>query len=468
LNLHFHNPVVKALLSAVLAMMGAMAFGAGLTSVQIDGNTYTNITDVHISGGRIIMLFPGGGTSASADKVPLDFLASWNISPAAQTNAVAAEAIAKARRKAANAAERANARAAAIAETENDLEQLIQSGVFREVDGVVYDIRNPESGWVPFQDVKVFQVLDEGAIIDSTPNIRDYKNDVPIFVKNLPTISDTDFIAFEARPNGTFAYVNKLGDDRTIHAYDVGRICDRSEIPLSVLSGQKAFDALAGGRPQMADVVASLPDSKNLKVSGSGFFISEDGYLITNAHVVRNARSVKVKTGTGVFPAAVVRVDERDDFALLKVAGRFTALWISTNDAALGDSVFTIGFPDIVLQGTQPKFTDGKISSLTGLMDDPAEYQISVPVQPGNSGGPLVDLRGCVQGVIVARLDESASLRSVGSLPQNVNYAIKSRLLRGFLRAFTQIKLVADKPAEGGSSTVETVQKSVAIVLVYY
>jgi S1-C subfamily serine protease len=459
---------VKALLSTVLVMTGAIAFGAGLTSVQIDGNSYTNITDVHVSsGGRIILLFPGGGTSASADKVPPDFLASWNISPLAQTNAVAAEAAAKARRKATESAERANARAAALAEAENNLEQIIQSGVFREVDGVVYDIRSPESGWVTFQNVKVVQVLDGGAIIDSTPNVKNYKNKIPILVKNLPTISDTDFISFAARPVGIYSYVNKLGDDRTVRAFDVGRICDRSEIPLSVLFGQKAFDVLIGRRPQMADVVASLPDSKNLRVSGSGFFISEDGYLITNAHVVRNARSVKVKTGTDVFPAEVVRVDERDDFALLKVSGTFPALSISTNEAGLGDAVFTIGFPDIVLQGTQPKFTDGKISSLTGLMDDPAEYQISVPVQPGNSGGPLVDLHGNVQGVIVARLDDSAALLAAGSLPQNVNYAVKGRLLRNFLSPLKQIKLAANKPVDAGSSAVEAVQKSVAIVLVY-
>jgi S1-C subfamily serine protease len=458
---------VKALLSAVLAMVAAVAFGAGWPSVQIDGNSYSNITDVHISSaGRIIMIFPGGGTSASANKVPQDFLASWNISPTAQTNAVAVEIAANAKRKAADIAERANARAARLAEAQNNLEQTIQSGVFREIDGVVYDIRNPESGWVTFSNVKVVQVLDEGSIINSTPNVNNYKNAIPIFVKHLPPVGDTDFITFTARPDGTFSYVNKLNDDRTIHSYDTGRVCDRSEIPPSVLSGQKAFDVLAGGRPQK-DVVASLPDSKNLKVSGSGFFISEDGYLITNAHVVRNARSVKVKTGTGVFPAEVVRVDEHDDFALLKVSGKFNALCISTHDAGLGDSVFTIGFPDIVLQGTQPKFTDGKISSLTGLMDDPDEYQISVPVQPGNSGGPLVDLRGDVQGVIVARLDENAALMSVGSLPQNVNYAIKSQLLRKFLSLFTGIKLVADKPIEAGSTAVETVQKSVAIVLVY-
>ena len=184
-------------------MTYAVAFGAGWTSVQIDGNTYSNITDVHISsGGRVIMIFPGGGTSASADRVPQDFLASWNISPAAQTNAMAAEIAANARRKAADAAGRANARAAALTEAQNNLEQIIQSGVFREIDGVVYDIRNPESGWVTFQNVKVVQVSDEGSIINSTPNVNNYKNAIPIYVKHLPPVGDTR-ISSPSRPSRT-------------------------------------------------------------------------------------------------------------------------------------------------------------------------------------------------------------------------------------------------------------------------
>jgi len=210
-----------------------------------------------------------------------------------------------------------------------------------------------------------------------------------------------------------------------------------------------------------------LPDSDNLSVSGSGFFISADGYLITNNHVVRNARRVKVKTGAGVFLATVVRADKDIDLALLKVEGQFKPLGISTNDARLGDAVFTIGFPDIDLQGTQPKYTDGKISSLAGLMDDPNRYQISVQVQPGNSGGPLVDSTGNVQGVIVSRLDDFAALKSMGSLPQNVNYAIKGKILRDFVRQSPDIKIATTPLTAGPGSVVAIVQQSVAIVLVY-
>ena len=120
----------------------------------------------------------------------------------------------------------------------------------------------------------------------------------------------------------------------------------------------------------------------------------------------------------------------------------------------LDQAVFTIGFPDIKLQGTEPKYTDGKISSSSGIQDDPNQFQISVPVQPGNSGGPLVDFSGEVRGVIVARLNEIAALRSTGTLPQNVNYAIKSSVLRQFLSQFPYLQSdnrpkSADPPSRG-------------------
>jgi S1-C subfamily serine protease len=211
--------------------------------------------------------------------------------------------------------------------------------------------------------------------------------------------------------------------------------------------------------------VATLPDSDEVMASGSGFFITEDGYFITNAHVVKNARRVKIKEGGKVFDATVVRSDSTNDLALLKAEGGFTPIPLSTNETELGQSVFTIGFPDITLQGTEPKYTDGKISSMSGIKDDPNEFQISVPVQPGNSGGPLVTPGGGVIGVIVARLDDFAALASVGSLPQNVNYAIKGNILRCFLSQTPDLKTAT--ASDSSKVTVKSVQQSVAMVLVY-
>lgn len=441
---------MKGFLTLVLVAALAKTAVAGISHLDLNDNTYTNISKVYISSGnRVIILYPGGGTSTTLDKLPQDFLESWGIGHQ----------------------EQAAATAAAAEQDAKNLDHAIQTGCFRRVHGVVYDTRKRQSGWVIFQNVKVYQIVDEGALIETVPN-NPY-NSVPIMVRHLPdTIGDRDYITFAALPDGSYTYENKLGDERVVRSYDAGHICDRSEIPASVLSGAKPYD-VSLGRDQRGtmsrDVVASLPESDDLMASGSGFFITEDGYFITNAHVVRNARRVKIKMANSVLEAAIVRSDTLNDLALLKVDGHFKPLVISMNPVVLGQSVFTIGFPDIKLQGTEPKYTDGKISSMNGIKDDPTEYQISVPVQPGNSGGPLVDSDGQVEGVIVARLNDFAALASMGSLPQNVNYAIKGSVLHNFLNKSPDLKFPAapDAPPSASASAVAAVQQAVAIVLVY-
>ena len=129
--------------------------------------------------------------------------------------------------------------------------------------------------------------------------------------------------------------------------------------------------------------------------TGSGFFITEDGYLITNEHVAGEGASVRVLTAGGILQAKVVKVDRANDLALLKVEGRFAALPVTmSRKVKLGGTVATVGFPNIGLQGFAPKLAKGEIASLSGAQDDARYFQISVPVQPGNSGGALVDERG--------------------------------------------------------------------------
>ena len=204
---------------------------------------------------------------------------------------------------------------------------------------------------------------------------------------------------------------------------------------------------------------------------GSGFFITSDGYLLTNFHVVREAERVEVKYKTRVFKAKVVEVDKVNDLALLKVTGTdFAPLAISHKDSAdLGDEVFTIGFPNIDMQGLEPKYTDGKISSLAGMRDDPSEYQISVPVQPGNSGGPLCDVNGEVVGIVVSRLNDLAVLRESGTVPQNVNYAVKAKHALRLLQAVKGIDAVLppSKPAVKASRPVQAAEDAVAMIMIY-
>src|SRR5881296_2363412 len=111
-----------------------------------------------------------------------------------------------------------------------------------------------------------------------------------------------------------------------------------------------------------------------------------------------------------------------------------------------GDTVATVGFPNIGLQGFAPKLAKGEIASLSGASDDPRFFQISVPVQPGNSGGALVDERGNVVGVVAAKLDAWAALSASRVLPENVNYAVKSSYLLGFLESVPEVSAKLKDP----------------------
>jgi TPR repeat protein len=209
----------------------------------------------------------------------------------------------------------------------------------------------------------------------------------------------------------------------------------------------------------------------NPSESGTGFFITGDGYLVTCGHVVRDAAQIRLVTRTGIRSAKVVQVDAANDLALLKADGRFAPLPIAASrTVALGGTVATVGFPDPGLQGFAPKLAKGEIASLSGARDDPRYFQISVPVQPGNSGGALVDEHGNVVGVVSAKLDASAALAASGALPENVNYAVKSSFLLSFLESVPEVSAKLKEPVSAEwkfDDVVQSAQAAAVLVLVY-
>jgi TPR repeat protein len=211
--------------------------------------------------------------------------------------------------------------------------------------------------------------------------------------------------------------------------------------------------------------------SNNPRFSGTGFFITDDGYLISNYHVVKEATKVRLVTSAGLIDAKVVQVDAANDLALLKADGRFAPLpIISSRTVKLGGTVATVGFPDIGLQGFAPKFARGEIASLSGASDDARYFQISMPVQPGNSGGALVDEHGNVVGVVSAKLNASAALAASGALPENVNYAVKSSFLLSFLESVPAVSDKLKAPVTDDkkfSDVVKSAQDAAVLVLVY-
>jgi S1-C subfamily serine protease len=137
---------------------------------------------------------------------------------------------------------------------------------------------------------------------------------------------------------------------------------------------------------------------------------------------------------------------------------------------SLGSTVATVGFPDPGLQGFSPKLAKGEIASLSGAADDARYFQVSVPVQPGNSGGALVDEHGNVVGIISAKLNAAAALQSSGALPENVNYAVKSSYLLSFLESVPDVSAKLKEPNmkdEKFEDVVRSAQGATVLILVY-
>ena len=169
--------------------------------------------------------------------------------------------------------------------------------------------------------------------------------------------------------------------------------------------------------------------------TGSGFAVDASGHIITNAHVVDKAKNISVVVNGNKVQANVVKVDTVNDLALLKIdmsVNEFLKIRKAT-DLRAGDEVVVAGYP---LRGTlasELNITTGTVSALSGLHDDIREMQISAPVQPGNSGGPVFDRYGCVCGVVVSKYNAVNSLITTGDIPQNINFAINLFFLKAFL-----------------------------------
>lgn len=129
--------------------------------------------------------------------------------------------------------------------------------------------------------------------------------------------------------------------------------------------------------------------------TGTGFFISSEGWLLTNQHVVKDSTEVDIRDADGTIrKAKVVKADAKEDVALLRaVDPPKNWLGFRAGELEMGADVCTVGYPNATVQGVEPKYTTGTVSSLTGIRDDKENYQTTVPVQPGNSGGPLVDMK---------------------------------------------------------------------------
>jgi S1-C subfamily serine protease len=171
-----------------------------------------------------------------------------------------------------------------------------------------------------------------------------------------------------------------------------------------------------------------------VKSSGTGFAISTNGYIVTNQHVVDGVSKISVRGVKGnfskVYKAKVIIEDKNNDLAIIKIDDpSFTSLGvppykIDNGISDVGNSVYALGYPLRATMGDEVKLTNGIISSKTGFQGDITTYQITVPVQPGNSGGPLFDSNGNIIGIINAK--------HIGA--ENASYAIKTSYLMNLIQ----------------------------------
>lgn len=204
--------------------------------------------------------------------------------------------------------------------------------------------------------------------------------------------------------------------------------------------------------------------------TGTGWFVAPE-IVVTNYHVIEGGRNFSLALRNGVeINAQLNSIDRVNDIAILRVTKRIESpkyLPLSSKTEKQGARVFTLGFPHVDVLGQKSKLTDGLVSSITGLEDDHRFYQISVPLQAGNSGGPLINLRGGVVGIVTAKLSAVTMYNATGDLPENVNYAVKTAYLKILLDSEgIQYKEENEKESSPIEALSELYSDSVAMVLV--
>ncbi len=179
--------------------------------------------------------------------------------------------------------------------------------------------------------------------------------------------------------------------------------------------------------------IGRATDPVDSEWTGTGFALTNN-YVVTNYHVVENANTIQIQGIDGNFNskynATVVATDKNNDLALLKVRGCTISsanipYSVKSVTSDVGEDVFVLGYPLTSTMGDEIKLTTGVISSKTGFQGDVSQYQISAPIQPGNSGGPLFDSKGNVIGIVSAKHKGA----------ENVGYAIKASYLRNLMES---------------------------------
>lgn len=190
------------------------------------------------------------------------------------------------------------------------------------------------------------------------------------------------------------------------------------------------------GRGSRAPEDCAAPGTEREVFVGTGFAVNRRGDVVTNHHVVDGCTQIAVFGSAGQQKVEIIAEDGQNDLAVVgPIKQAVASLTLGGDRPKLGQSAIVVGFPLHGILASSLNVTTGSVSALAGLEDDTRMIQITAPVQPGNSGGPLLDQTGAVMGVVSSKLDVLRTAELTGDLPQNVNFAIRASTLRAFLDA---------------------------------
>ena len=246
----------------------------------------------------------------------------------------------------------------------------------------------------------------------------------------------------EADGQGIYTYANGVKDigtfkDDTLNGYAVRYDADGTILKQGIWKDDEFQYAQNSPStpPKPSYSTPSQDDSQIVSASsGSGFAVSNDGYLVTNNHVIEGCQKVFVHHRGKKYETDIVAYDTRNDLALLK--GNFqpdVVLPLSSAKPYLAQDIYVSGYPFGMNISSSVKVTKGIISSLTGIGNNLAEMQIDAALQSGNSGGPILDEYGNVVGVAVAKLDVKFALEKFGAIPENTNFGVKANIVEALL-----------------------------------
>ena len=224
--------------------------------------------------------------------------------------------------------------------------------------------------------------------------------------------------------------------------------------------------------------------------TGSGFFVSKLGHVITNAHVVNGCSRITVGDNANKqVPAEIINTDRSNDLALLKLSSLGMASaesksliqklsiavvplaskgLLRSEDVKLGEKVLVAGFPYGDVFSNTIKVTSGIVSATRGAGDDSGQFQLDAAVQPGNSGGPIYDSGGNIVGVVISQLDKLKMAKAIGSMPENVNFGIKASTVKQFLLSSGLPSKKAEQTEEKSTEQLAEIAKNQALMVMCF